>query len=174
MAALAEEGEREHGGKVGSDQLAPPSLGGAWYYGGKLPKEVKPATESGSWWHLEDGSFNVRSATYLEDRMKQPSAPAVFQVLSVCSIDASRPLLHVGHRLRPLRELLSSAEHAKSEVRQCLCGLEIDWFCSNVTSLCSGGVCFRVQDPSMHRTPDSLCTGWQTSSDNLTNPILIS
>ena len=115
MAALAEEGQRSLSATDGADQQTSPSLENAWYYGGKLPKETKPSSDSGSWWRLQDGSFNVRSPTYLDDGVKQPSAPSVFKVLCVCSVDASRPLLDVGRRLKPLSELLASATHAKSE-----------------------------------------------------------
>ena len=115
MAALAEEGQQKAGGEHSGQQDAP-SLEDAWYLGGKLPKEVKPVSTSGSWWELEDGSFKVRSSTYLNDGVKQPSAPAVFRVLSVCSIDADRPLLDVARRLKPLCDLLSRDEHANSEV----------------------------------------------------------
>ncbi|GMI08861.1 hypothetical protein TrLO_g10188 [Triparma laevis f. longispina] len=85
----------------------------AWpYYAGSiLPHdETEPSTGTGSWWELEDGTFNLRSKTYLDNKVKEPSAPAGFATISVTVIDSVGMLTELGKRLIPLRDFLAKEE----------------------------------------------------------------
>mmetsp|Transcript_7628 Transcript_7628/g.13759 ORF Transcript_7628/g.13759 Transcript_7628/m.13759 type:complete len:274 (-) Transcript_7628:25-846(-) len=80
------------------------------YAGGILPHEEEPSTACGSWWELEDGTFNLRSKTYLSDKVKAPSAPAGFVTISTTVIDSVGMLTELGKRLVPLRDFLAKEE----------------------------------------------------------------
>lgn len=66
------------------------------------------STPTGCWWSLADGTFELRSTTYLADKVKKPSAPAVFKAIHVLAIDCNRTLDNLGRRLVPLREFLAA------------------------------------------------------------------
>lgn len=71
-----------------------------------MPHEDVPTTDCGSWFELPDGAFEIRSPTYFDDKVKQPSKSAVFANCHWVLIDTDSVLFNVCARLAPLQAFL--------------------------------------------------------------------
>jgi len=110
------------------------------YGGGGLPHEATPSTDTGSWFELAEGVFKLRSATYLKDKVKQPAAPPVFDVVSITLIDCDESMVDVCRRLLPLRGWLAARPKES-------------FFVTNRAVPIGGGMCRNVVTVAKRREP---------------------
>jgi hypothetical protein len=89
---------------------------GAGSDSGELPREdgETPTTDRGCWQNVDAGThFKFRSSTYLADKVKEPSEPAVFEGISIAILDEPVPQMHFAAGYRQLREFF--ARHPSEE-----------------------------------------------------------
>jgi hypothetical protein len=78
------------------------------YNGGGLIQEEEPTLKTGSWWNTGAQVFSLRSAGYLKDRKKQPSASHTHEIVAVEVLDYAEPIFDIGRKLLPLRKFLEA------------------------------------------------------------------
>jgi hypothetical protein len=66
------------------------------YNGGGLIKEEQPTQKTGSWWNTGAQEFNLRSSGYLKDRIKQPSASYMYEIVHVEVLDHEEAIYNIG------------------------------------------------------------------------------